>query len=62
MNANKVPLVEVIVETECDLENEFKIGKEDLWYIEWSKFIDNGKRIPKIDCEVKGSITISYEN
>ena len=29
MNANKVPLVEVIVETECDLKTDFKIGKED---------------------------------
>lgn len=56
MNADKVPLVEVIVETECDVDNEFKIGKEDSWYIEWSEYKNNEKRIPKIDCEVKKEV------
>ncbi len=38
MNAEKVPLIEVVVESECALDNEFKIGKKDSWYVEWSNY------------------------
>ena len=55
MNADKVPLIEVVVESECALDNEFKIGKKDSWYVEWSNYKQEEK-IPKIECEVKKEV------
>lgn len=57
MNANKVPLIEVVIESECELDNEFKIGEEDSWYIEWSKYREeSGDNLTKIECEVKKDV------
>ena len=57
VNANKVPLIEVVIESECELDNEFKIGEEDSWYVEWSKFREeNGNNLTRIECEVKKDV------
>jgi len=52
MNADHVPLVEVIVDSEYEINTEFKIGNEHDWYAEWRRYNKNDKNLSTINSEV----------
>ena len=52
MNAAKVPLVEVVLESQHPPPPSFKIGTDDNWMVEWRRCKDDDPEWPVIQSEV----------
>ncbi len=48
MNAKYVPITEVIIESEKEIDTEFKIGDENSWFAEWRIKSDEDENLPRI--------------